>query len=158
MQRSKPRIPGNRQQNRQALLSQVTTSTEGAGQADTEQKGGGTAGPSAQGHGQTVEPVNRAMFPATTTKVPWDRVGVYVALGLSAIAFIWYLATHDSAVMNLTDDVKDLKKKSDEMTRFSIETGIRLGNVEQHLSSVEQRERTASRPSGTSAQAPIARP
>lgn len=158
MQRSKPRIPGNRQQNRQALLSQGTTSTEGAGLADTEQKGGGTAGPSAQGHGQTVEPVNRAMYPATTAKVPWDKVGVYVALALAAIPFIWYLASQDSAVKNLTDDTKELKKKSEETMRFSIETGIRLGNVEQRLSGVEQRERIVSRPSGTSAQAPIARP
>lgn len=158
MRRSKPYIPANRQQNRQVLLSQGTTSTEGTGQEDTEQKGDGTAAPSAQGYGQTVEPINRAMFPATTAKVPWDKFSFYVAVGVAVIGFIWYLAAQDSAVKNLTDDAKELKKKSEETTRFSIEAGIRLDNVEQRLSGIEQRERTVSRPTERSAQAPIARP
>lgn len=85
------------------------------------------------------------MYPSTA-QIPWDKFGVYIAIALAIIGFIWYLATQDSAVKNLADDTKELKKKSEETKHFSIETTIRLGNVEQRLSSVEQREKNRKSP------------
>lgn len=154
MQRSKPRIPINRHQNRQAILSQSTTDTEGLDRLSMEQKSTDTTSisTSARGHGETVAPVNREMFSPAAQKVPWDKLGVYIAMGVALIAFIWYLASQDSTVKNLTDDTKDLMKRAEETTRFTIESGIRLNNIEQRLSGVEQREKNVGQPNGGPAQ------
>jgi|GEM_PF-5410361 len=146
MQKNNQHIPIDRQQNRKVILSQSTTDTEALDQSLKEQKSGDTTstGTSARGHGETVEPVNREMFRQAEPKVPWDKIGVFVALSLALIAFIWYLASQDSNIKNLTDDSKDLKKKAEETTRFTIESGMRLNNIEQRLTGVEQRDRSAS--------------
>lgn len=150
MQKNKQHIPTNRQQNRQAILSQSTTGTEALDPSRMEQMNSDTTSTSQskRGHGETLDPVNREMFSPAAQKVPWDKVGVFVALGLALTAFIWYLASQDSNIKNLADDAKDLKKKADETTRFMIESSIRLNNVEQRTTGIEQRDRSVGTPNG----------
>ena len=146
MQRNKQPIPRPRQPNRQAILSQGTTATENRDQANIEQKDSDTTNTSTRegGHGQPIEPLSRDMFPKAGPILRWDKIGVYVAAFLiiliALIPVVWYLASQDATVRTLTDDTKDLKKRSEETTRFTIESGIRLSNVEHRLTGVEQRE------------------
>lgn len=144
MQRNKPRIPPNPQQHRNAILGQSTSGTEAADQSIKDPKNSDTTGVGAnqRGDGEVVEPVNRSMYPPIAPKIPWDKIAVYVGIFIAAIPFIWYLAVQDSTVKNLVEDSKDLKKRADDTTRFTIESGLRLTSVEQRVSGVEQRERT----------------
>ena len=60
----------------------------------------------------------------------WGKIGVYVAVALAAITFIYSYADLMSLARNTSDDVKELKRKSDELLRSSLETSARIGVLE----------------------------
>jgi hypothetical protein len=142
MQKNKPRVPNPHQQYRQAILGQITAPTE-----DLTGLGSDTAntGAKARGISEDVGPLNREMYSSPPSSIPWDKLGVFLAAAIALIGFIWYLASQDSAVKNLTDDTKDLKKRTDETVRSTIESSVRLNNVEQRLTVVEQHDRNGDR-------------
>lgn len=63
-------------------------------------------------------------------KRDWGKVGVYVTLGLAAAAAIYNYADLAALAKSTADDVKELKRKSDDLLRSSIETSARIGALE----------------------------
>lgn len=60
----------------------------------------------------------------------WGKVSVYITLALAAAATIYNYADLVSLARNTADDVKDLKRRSDDLIKSSIEASARLGVLE----------------------------
>jgi hypothetical protein len=63
-------------------------------------------------------------------KRDWGKIGVYVTVGLAAAAAVYNYADLASLVRNTADDVKELKRKSDELLRSSLDASARIGVLE----------------------------
>jgi hypothetical protein len=69
-----------------------------------------------------------------TTKTDWGKVGVWLAVGTFVfgviVTIIWNYADAVNSIRNLGDDVKELKRKTDELLRSSLDAGARLSSLE----------------------------
>jgi hypothetical protein len=69
-----------------------------------------------------------------TSKTDWGKVGVWVAVGTFAfgalVAVIWNYADTVNSVKNISNDVIDLKRKTDELLRSSLDAAARLSSLE----------------------------
>lgn len=77
---------------------------------------------------QAVPIPNSDLFPNNPIK--WDKIGVYVAVLVVGGTCLWNFADTYFSVKNLSDDVKDLKHKTDELTKSTIESATRLTSLE----------------------------
>ena len=124
MPRGKPRTP--QPQRSPNLLNRAdTTETATSFEQPTEpipqrQRGERVDAPTAEMRG-----------PAPTD---WSKVGVWVAVGTFSVGLlitvIWNYADTVNSIKNLGSDVSELKKKTDDLFKSSVETSTRLSNIE----------------------------
>ena len=71
-----------------------------------------------------------------TAKTDWGKVGVWLAVGTFVfgviVTVIWNYADTVNSIRNLGEDVKELKRKTDELLRSSLDAGARLSSIERH--------------------------
>ena len=68
----------------------------------------------------------------------WGKIGVYVALAIAAIGLIYNYADLAALTKNTAEDVKELKRKSEDLLRSSIETSARIGVLERRDTAPKQ--------------------
>jgi hypothetical protein len=78
----------------------------------------------------------------------WGKIGVYITLAIAAAGAIWKFADIAVSVRNLGEDVKDLKQKSDDLFRSSIESLARIAALEQK-ESLQDRAPLSNTPTNT---------
>lgn len=78
--------------------------------------------------GERVEAPSADLFQQAT--YDWGKIGVYIAVAIAVIGVIYSYADLVSLARNTSEDVKELKRKSDELLRSSIETSARIGVLE----------------------------
>jgi cell division protein FtsB len=64
------------------------------------------------------------------SKPDWGKLSVVLGIILAAGGGLWHYADTAASVKNLGDDVKDLKRKSDDLLRTTIETSTRVSTLE----------------------------
>lgn len=73
-----------------------------------------------------------------TTKQDWSKVGVWVTVGVFLLGIfgtaVWNYADTVAAVRGLSDDVKDLKRKADDLLRSSVDASARISALERRPS------------------------
>ena len=92
--------------------------------------------------GERVEAPSAELIPQP--RHDWSKISVYVALALAAAAAIYNYADLASLVRSTAEEVKDLKRRSEELLRSSLEVTARLGVLERRDSA--QATATASSP------------
>ena len=137
MPRGKPQPPAPKGRSREFLFNAETTVTSTDESDERKSRG-------KKQKGEKVEAPSAELI--ATPKHDWGKIGVYVALGLAATGAIYNYADLASLVRNTAEDVKDLKKRSDEMLRSSIETSARVGVLERRDAKVPMTQ-AASAPS-----------
>ena len=78
--------------------------------------------------GERVEAPSAELLPQATHD--WGKIGVYITLSLAAVAAVYNYADLASLARNTADDVKDLKRKSDDLLKSSLEASARIGVLE----------------------------
>lgn len=73
-----------------------------------------------------------------TNKPDWGKIGVWVTFSTFVFglvtAVIWSYADTVNSVRSLNDDVKDLKRKGDDLLRSSLDANARISAIERHQS------------------------
>lgn len=126
MSRGKPRPPMRRQDLRQPPTDADTSATASA---DASEEPGSTV---KRVRGERVDAPSRELL--GHPKTDWGKVGVWVTIGVaiaSAIgAAMWNYADTAAAVRNLGEDIRDLKRKTDDLFKASVESSTRLTAIE----------------------------
>lgn len=86
--------------------------------------------------GEKVEAPGAELLPQA--KHEWGKIGVYVALGLAAGTAIYNYADLAALAKSTAEDVKELKRKSEDLLRSSIETSARVGALERKDTAPQQ--------------------
>ena len=101
MARSRPTPPGPKGRSKELLFNAETSVTSTDEFEDRKPRG-------KRQKGENVEAPSAELIPQS--KHDWSKIGVYVALCLSAAAAIYNYAELASLVRNTAEDVKDLKR------------------------------------------------
>jgi hypothetical protein len=64
------------------------------------------------------------------SKHDWGKIGVLVTIGLAVIAAVYSYADLVSLARSSADDVKELKRKADELLRSSLDASARISALE----------------------------
>lgn len=111
---------------RRRLANLETSSTESFGDADS----GNTLSNVRLSGEKVATPSSALMGPATD----WGKIGVYVAIALFVISTIfsgaWFFSDMSSSLRGVVDEVKEMKRKSDELFRLSAESVARISVLE----------------------------
>ena len=125
MARGKPRIPTPQQKSRELLNRADTAATATSFEQPPEPI------PRRQ-RGERVDAPTAEMRGAPPTD--WGKVGVWVAVGIFAIGLlitvVWNYADTINSIKNLNGDVGDLKKRTDELFKSSVDASTRLSSLE----------------------------
>ena len=121
MPRNRPLPPGPKGRSKEFLFNAETSVTSTDESDDRKPRG-------KRREGEKVEAPSAELVPHA--KRDWGKIGVYVTLGLAAAAAVYHYADLASLVRNTADDVKDLKRRSEELLRSSIEASARIGVLE----------------------------
>lgn len=78
--------------------------------------------------GEKVEAPSAELLPQA--KQDWGKISVYVALALAAATAVYNFADLASVVRITADEVKEIKRRTDELLRSSIEASARIGSLE----------------------------
>lgn len=89
---------------------------------------------------EKIDPPFRAAEKKSTS-IKWDELLPYVKVAGSIVGFfitvvlpiVWYASKLDSNVDALKTDVRDVKQKTDELVKNSIQQGERLDSLEQSI-------------------------
>ncbi len=99
--------------------------------------------------GERVEAPSAELL--SQVKRDWGKIGVFVTLGLAAVAGVYTFSDLSTLARNTADDVKDLKRKADDLLRSSLDAAARI-------SALERRELSHPAPIAASAPLPTRRP
>lgn len=121
MARGRPTPPAPKGRSKEYLFNAETAVTATDDSVDRKLRG-------KRQKGEKVEAPSAELVPQS--KHDWGKIGVYVTLGLAAAAGIYNYADLSSLARNTADDVKDLKRRSDELLRSSIDASARIGVLE----------------------------
>lgn len=78
--------------------------------------------------GEKVEAPSAELIPQA--KQDWGKIGVYVALGLAGIGAVYNYADLASLVRNTAVDVQEIKRRTDDLIRSSIDASARIAALE----------------------------
>ena len=95
--------------------------TSSSGPEDKKQRGKKPKGERVEAPGLELQPAE---------KPDWGKFSFYLAGAIFSVGLISNYADLSSLVKSTAEDVKDLKKKSDELLRSSIEVSARMGVME----------------------------
>jgi hypothetical protein len=101
--------------------------TSSSGPDDRKQRGKKPKGERVEAPGFELQPPE---------KRDWGKIGVYLSGAIFSVGLIYNYADLSSLVKSTAEDVKDLKKKSDELLRSSIEVSARMGVLERRDSAL----------------------
>lgn len=125
MQKSKSRVPPSGGKSRDLLTRADTAATATSVESQVDpiprrQRGERVAAPTAELLGSDI--------------TDWGKVGTWVAIGAFAfgvvVTVIWNYADMVNSIRNLNDDVKDLKRKTDDLFRSSVDATARISSIE----------------------------
>ena len=125
MARSRPTPPGPKGRSKEFLFNAETSVTSTDESEDRKPRG-------KRQKGEKVDAPSAELLPQS--KHDWSKIGVYVALGLAAAAALYNYADLAALVRNTAEEVKDLKRRSDELLRSSLDASARIGVLERRES------------------------
>ena len=119
---------------RQRLANLETTQTEASGDADS-----GATSANLRMSGEKVATPSSALMGNTTD---WGKTGVYVTVAVFCVPVIfsiaWFFSDMNSSVRGVVEEVKDLKRKSDDLFRQTTESMARISALERPASNVDK--------------------
>lgn len=130
MPKSRPRPPKPKPSPRDLVANVDTSTTETtpeAGSRDTIRRF----------RGESVEIPTAELF--ARRGPDWQKVGVYVAIAIAAVAGLAHYLDMNATVKTIVEDVREVKRKLDDLFQRSIENSSRLGGLEQRIKDSETR-------------------
>lgn len=125
MAKSKHRIPQPQQKSRELLNRADTAATATSVDQPSDPI------PRRQRGERVAVPTAEMLGPPPTD---WGKVGVWVAVGTFAttilITVIWNYADTVNTIKNLNSDVGDLKRRTDDLFKSSVDASTRITNLE----------------------------
>lgn len=119
---------------RQRLANLETTQTEASSDADS-----GTTSGNFRLSGEKVPTPTSALMGNHTD---WGKIGVYVAIGIFCVPVIfsvaWFFSDLNSSVRGVVDEVKDLKRKTDDLFRQTTDSMARISALERPASTADK--------------------
>ena len=128
-------IPADRDQmTRQRLANAETTETGASGNANSEDTPSILRLP-----GEKVSIPSSALLGRGTD---WTKIGVYVAIAAVALPAVfggaWFFSDINTSVRGVVDEVKELKRKSDDLFRQTADSVARISALERLPSNPEK--------------------
>lgn len=121
MPRGKPLPPAPKGRSKEQLFNAETSVTSTDDVDEKKPRG-------RRQKGERVEAPSAELLPHS--RHDWGKIGVFVAIGLAAAGAIYSYADLASLARNTADDVKELKRKADELLRSSLDASARIGALE----------------------------
>jgi hypothetical protein len=122
MPRGKPLPPAQKGRSKEQLFNAETSVTSTDDIDEKKPRG-------RRQKGERVEAPSPELLPHSS-KHDWGKIGVFVAIGLAVAGAIYSYADLESLARNTADDVKELKRKADELLRSSLDASARIGALE----------------------------
>lgn len=136
MQPNKPHVNSQKAQRRKAILKQETAAT-GPGNSATGSAESLTSNQSST-FVDSDNSFDRDLFKKPA--IPWDKYSFFVAALTGFVALVWYFASQYFAVVNLQDDTKTLKSKSENYDKFQIVTESRMNQIDRSVGALENKK------------------
>jgi hypothetical protein len=136
MQPNKPHVNSQKAQRRKAILKQETAAT-GLGNSATGSAESLTSNQSST-FVDSDNSFDRDLFKKPA--IPWDKYSFFVAALTGFVALVWYFASQYFAVVNLQDDTKTLKSKSENYDKFQIVTESRMNQIDRSVGALENKK------------------
>jgi len=132
---SRGRIPQSREQvSRQRLANLETSETEAFGNPDS-----GATPTNLRLPGEKVATPSSDLMGHSTD---WGKIGVYVGIAAFILPAIfggaWFFSDMNSSIRGVVDEVKDLKRKSDDLFRQSADSMARISVLERFPTNTEK--------------------
>ena len=136
MQPSKPHVNSQKAQRRKAILKQETSSTGISNSATS------SAETLNSNQSSTLTNPDNAFDRDLYKKpaIPWEKYSFIFAVLLSLVTVVWYFSSQYFAVLNLQDDAKILKSKSENHDRFQIITETRMNQMDRSIGALENKK------------------
>jgi hypothetical protein len=136
MQPSKPHVNSQKAQRRKAILKQETSATS-IGNSAT-----GSAESMGSNQSSTLADSDNSFDRDLYKKqaIPWDKYSFIAAALTGLVAIVWYFASQYFAVLNLQDDAKNLKSKSEIYDKFQIVTESRMNQMDRSIGALENKK------------------
>lgn len=136
MQPSKPHVNSQKAQRRKAILKQETSAT-GIGNSAT-----GSAESLNSNQSSTFADSSNSFDRELYKKpaIPWDKYSFIGTALTGLVGLVWYFASQYFAVLNLQDDTKILKSKSEAYDKFQIVTESRMNQIDRSVGALENKK------------------
>lgn len=122
MKRNKFRNPASKATPKDFLSNADTSSTSSIGEDSTRS-------PRGRPYAEEVEAPSAELL-GNRSNFPWEKFGVLFGLFLAVVAFIWHYASLNANVTNLSEDMKTVKQRGDDLIRTSADNSARLSALE----------------------------
>lgn len=136
MQPSKPHVNSQKAQRRKAILKQETSATGISNSATGSAESLGSNQSST--FADSDNSFDRDLFKKPA--IPWDKYSFIFAVLSSLVVLVWYFASQYFAVLNLQDDAKNLKSKSETYDKFQIVTESRMNQMDRSIGALENKK------------------